>query len=96
MTVVGEQGLEHVHIDRTFVDDDDIRWIVDFKTSSHEGGDIDAFLDSEVERYEEQLSRYADAMAKIDDRAIRVALYFPLLQAFRAWSPSASDPRTGT
>ena len=89
LTLVGQNGLEHVRIDRTFVDDDDIRWIVDFKTSSHEGGDPRAFLDSEVERYEEQLSRYAAAMARIDARPLRVGLYFPLLQAFRSWSPDA-------
>jgi len=88
LTIVGQQGLEHLRIDRTFVDEDGLRWIVDFKTSTHEGGDLEAFLDSEVERYEEQLARYADAMANIDDRPIHVGLYFPLLQAFRSWSAS--------
>ncbi len=91
LTVVGQHGLEHLRIDRTFVDDDGLRWIVDFKTSSHEGGDLETFLDSEVERYEDQLARYADAMARIDERPIRVGLYFPLLQAFRSWSPNATD-----
>lgn len=85
LTIVGQQGLEHLRIDRTFVDDDGLRWIVDFKTSTHEGGEVEAFLDSEVERYEDQLARYAEAMGKIDERPIRVGLYFPLLQAFRAW-----------
>ncbi len=90
LTLVGQHGLEHVRIDRTFVDDDDVRWIVDFKTSAHEGGDPGAFLDSEVERYEAQLSRYASAMARMDARAIRLGLYFPLLQAFRSWSADAA------
>jgi ATP-dependent exoDNAse (exonuclease V) beta subunit len=80
LTIVGRQGLEHLRIDRTFVDDDGLR--------THEGGDLEVFLDSEVERYEDQLARYAHAMARIDERPIRVGLYFPLLQAFRSWEVS--------
>jgi len=77
--------LEHVRLDRTFVADGE-RWIVDFKTSRHEGGDRSAFLDSEVERYRPQLDRYAAALAAIERRAVRVALYFPLLKELRSWS----------
>ena len=52
------QILEGV-IDRTFLDESGQRWIVDFKTSTHEGGGLDAFLDEEVVRYRPQLERYA-------------------------------------
>src|SRR5690606_19138145 len=79
--------IEHVRLDRTFVDGDGTRWIVDFKTGTHEGSDVDAFLDAEVERYRGQLERYAKAIAAIDPRPIKAALYFPLLRAFRSWTP---------
>ncbi len=88
---VGER-LEHVRLDRTFVADG-ARWIVDFKTSSHEGGEREAFLDSEVERYRPQLDRYAAAFAAIDSRPVRVALYFPLLRTLRAWAADAIASR---
>jgi ATP-dependent helicase/nuclease subunit A len=87
LTVETGAGLEHLRLDRTFIDEKGTRWIVDFKTSAHEGGAADAFLQSEVERYRPQLERYARAMSEIDDRPIRVGLYFPLLQAFRDWEP---------
>jgi len=87
LTIDTPAGLDHVRLDRTFVDEHGTRWIIDFKTSAHEGGARTAFLDSEVERYRPQLERYADAMAAIDRRPIRVGLYFPLLQAFRNWTP---------
>ena len=77
--------LEHLRLDRTFVNDG-TRWIVDFKTSQHEGGDVDAFLDSEVARYAPQLERYAQALAAIDARPVHVGLYFPLLRRFRSWA----------
>ena len=76
--------LEHIRLDRTFVADGE-RWIVDFKTSRHEGGDRAAFLDSEVERYRPQLDRYAAALAALDPRPVRVGLYFPLLAELRSW-----------
>ena len=87
---VRDERIESVRLDRTFVDDAGTRWIIDFKTSSHEGGSTEAFLDTEVQRYREQLERYAAVMSAVDKRPIRVGLYFPLLQAFRHWQPELS------
>ena len=87
---VRNERVESVRLDRTFVDDAGTRWIIDFKTSSHEGGSTEAFLDTEVQRYREQLERYAGVMSAVDKRPIRVGLYFPLLQAFRHWQPELS------
>jgi ATP-dependent exoDNAse (exonuclease V) beta subunit len=71
-------------IDRTFVDASGTRWIVDFKTSTHEGGGLDLFLDEEVVRYTDQLHRYARLVrAWQPQQPIRIALYFPLLGAWR-------------
>jgi ATP-dependent exoDNAse (exonuclease V) beta subunit len=81
-----EDGVTvHVVLDRTFVDGS-TRYIVDFKTSTHEGADIEAFLDGEVDRYRQQLARYASILRGLDDRPIRIALYYPLLQQWREWT----------
>ncbi len=76
-----------VVIDRTFVDEEGIRWIVDYKSSSHEGADLDGFLASEQERYRPQLERYASLMRHLGPEPIRLGLYFPLLSAWRSWLP---------
>ena len=60
---------------------------MDWKTSAHEGGDEQAFLDNELERYGPQLARYAAALFALDGRPQRVGLYFPLLDAWREWQP---------
>jgi ATP-dependent exoDNAse (exonuclease V) beta subunit len=91
LTIGNEDRLEHVRIDRTFVDQSGTRWIIDYKTSAHEGGNVAAFLDSEVARYKPQLERYAAAMGAIDSRPIRVGLYFPLLAQFRGWEPDTES-----
>jgi RecB family exonuclease len=70
-------------IDRTFVDSDGTRWVVDFKTSPHEGGDRDLFLDEEVRRYEAQLRRYAHLARGLGPQPVRAGLYYPLLAAWR-------------
>jgi ATP-dependent exoDNAse (exonuclease V) beta subunit len=72
--------IVHLVLDRTFVADG-VRWIVDFKTGTHEGGDPAVFLDREATRYREQLARYARVVAALDARPIRVALYYPLVEA---------------
>ncbi|MEM7404813.1 MAG: UvrD-helicase domain-containing protein [Pseudomonadota bacterium] len=73
-------------VDRTFVDADGTRWIVDYKTGVHEGGDVSAFLDNEQERYRAQLEGYARLLATFEQRPTRLALYFPVLGAFRDWA----------
>ncbi|HVY66250.1 MAG TPA: UvrD-helicase domain-containing protein [Gammaproteobacteria bacterium] len=90
LTIRNGELLEHLRLDRTFVADGK-RWIVDFKTSQHEGGDLAAFLDSEVERYRPQLERYARALAAVDTRPIHLGLYFPLLAEFRSWPATTAN-----
>jgi hypothetical protein len=92
MTLRAGGTLEHLRLDRTFVDAG-TRWIIDFKTSTHEGGDVDAFLVSEVARYAPQLERYAHAIAAIDARPVHVGLYFPLLRRFRSWPAGRPSTR---
>ncbi len=82
---IGGKFCEAV-IDRTFVDESGVRWIIDYKTSEPAGGALENFLEAEKERYREQLERYARLMAARDDRPIRLGLYFPLLGAWLEWS----------
>jgi ATP-dependent exoDNAse (exonuclease V) beta subunit len=93
LTLRAGPTLEHVRLDRTFVADG-ARWIVDFKTSEHEGGSLSAFLDSEVERYAPQLERYALAVAATDSRPVHLGLYFPLLGELRAWPAAVTRSRS--
>jgi len=83
LTGVTGDGIVNVVMDRTFVDEQGARWIVDYKTSGHQGRDIDVFLDRERERYRPQLERYAALMRTRDDRPVRLGLYFPLLKGWR-------------
>ena len=78
--------LVNIVIDRTFVDENGIRWIIDYKTSRHESGDVDEFLDLQQERYRGQLEKYAAVMSALDERPIRLGLYFPLLRGWREWA----------
>lgn len=72
-----------VKIDRTFVDGEGVRWIVDYKTATHEGADLEAFLAGQEKLYRPQLQRYARLLKAWEGRTIRAALYFPLLQRWR-------------
>jgi ATP-dependent exoDNAse (exonuclease V) beta subunit len=75
--------LREVIIDRAFVDANGTRWVIDFKTSRHEGAGRAAFLDEEVTRYRAQLDTYVELARALGPQPVRAALYFPLLQAFR-------------
>jgi ATP-dependent exoDNAse (exonuclease V) beta subunit len=78
-------GPRHYIIDRSFIDDKGIRWIIDYKTGEHLDGDRDAFLDQEQERYREQLETYGLLVHRLEHRPIRLALYFPLFADWRVW-----------
>ena len=75
--------LRNVKIDRSFVDESGTRWVIDYKTGAHEGGDLEAFLEQEIERYRPQLAAYRELARAVGPQPVRAALYFPLLGAFR-------------
>ena len=79
-------NLVNIVIDRTFIDKEGVRWIVDYKTSRHESASVEDFLNDQVDRYREQLEKYAEIVSSLDDRPIQVGLYFPLLKGWREWS----------
>jgi ATP-dependent helicase/nuclease subunit A len=83
LTGLSEGRLRTFVIDRTFIDAAGSRWVIDYKTSRHEGGGVEAFLDSEVERYRAQLAGYVALLKGLGPEPVRAGLYFPLLGAFR-------------
>ncbi len=75
---VVESGI----MDRTRIDENGTHWVVDYKTSTHEGGNLEGFLAAEAERYRDQLARYSALYRAYAGVDVRCALYFPLLQEF--------------
>jgi len=80
MRLATPSGVKLVVIDRTFVDRDGRRWIVDYKTGAHQGADPERFLDRELERYRAQLAGYA---AAFPGEPVALGLYFPLMNGWR-------------
>jgi ATP-dependent helicase/nuclease subunit A len=69
-------------VDRIFFENENA-WIVDYKTSRHEGGDLNLFLMQERLRYQGQLQKYANA---VECRGtVSCGLYFPLLKGWITW-----------
>jgi ATP-dependent exoDNAse (exonuclease V) beta subunit len=76
----------HAVIDRTFVDEEGARWVIDYKTGAHEGGSLAEFLDNERQRYGAQMEVYASLMRAMgEERVIKKGLYYPALKAWIAW-----------
>jgi ATP-dependent helicase/nuclease subunit A len=86
LTAELDGALVRVRIDRSFVDEAGVRWIVDWKTGAHGGGSLEHFLAQELERYSPQLALYSRVMALYDARPQRLGLYFPLLDRFVEWT----------
>ena len=69
-------------IDRSFVYED-CRWIIDYKLSTpKDNQSIATFLEDQIARYSHQLDHYVRLYSNIENRDIRVALYFPLIAKF--------------
>ncbi len=80
-----EGEVARVVFDRSFIDDQGVRWVIDYKTSQHIGGGLEEFLDREVERYRSQLQRYALLAKRLGPEPVHLGLYFPLMRAWREW-----------
>jgi hypothetical protein len=70
--------LVHAVIDRTFVDTEGVRWVIDYKTSvPGDGEPTETFVNREREQYTAQLVDYARLLALQEpQRVVRAALYF--------------------
>jgi ATP-dependent exoDNAse (exonuclease V) beta subunit len=79
--------------DRSFIDEAGVRWVIDYKTSQHLGGEVDTFLDQEVERYRPQLQRYGRLARRLGAEPVRLGLYFPLMRAWREWAFEEIDEK---
>ena len=80
--VVDGQLLEGV-IDRTFVDESGHRWIVDFKTSTHEGGGLERFSMRKSSVTGPTAALCALMRRCTPGRSVRAALYFPMMRQWR-------------
>jgi ATP-dependent helicase/nuclease subunit A len=81
-----EGRLFHTVVDRSLIDSQNRRWIVDFKTSDHAGGSLTGFLDEEQRRHALQMATYASLLRLREERPIMLGLHFPLLDAWREWA----------
>lgn len=84
LSFLKEKQLKSIIIDRTFVFDNK-RYIIDYKTSSHTGGNVDDFLNNEKRRYLPQMNLYAQVLSSLYPEPITLALYFPFLKELLTW-----------
>ncbi|VAW49733.1 ATP-dependent DNA helicase pcrA, partial [hydrothermal vent metagenome] len=81
--------VNHHIVDRTFVDENGTRWIIDYKTSVFDAKDAlgsekrggknlleTDFIQQQVESYQSQLERYGQLFAQIEKRPQKWVLYF--------------------
>ncbi|MFT5450776.1 MAG: ATP-dependent helicase/nuclease subunit A [Enterobacterales bacterium] len=80
-----EDGFKNYIIDRSFIDEKGVRWIVDYKTSSHLGSGRDDFLMDQKQQYLEQLENYASLFNQLEERPIKLVLYFTQYQKLISW-----------
>ncbi len=68
-------------VDRTYVDENGVRWIIDYKTGERSGGNVEGFFKQEIKRYRSQLESY-ERLIRLqgETRPIKKALYYPLHQ----------------
>ncbi|QLH43359.1 MAG: PD-(D/E)XK nuclease family protein [Coxiellaceae bacterium] len=84
LTAIIAGHVRHLVIDRTFVCDN-VRWIIDYKTTPLNQEDPAKFLMAQRQEHQPQLQVYAEAMQLIDSRPIRLGLYFPAFGGWQEW-----------
>lgn len=85
LTAIINGSKENLIIDRTFIDEHDTRWIIDYKTSTLTQQDLSEFLAKEQEKYLAKMQQYAKAMQLFEAQPIKLGLYFPALSAWHEW-----------
>ncbi|HSW93977.1 MAG TPA: UvrD-helicase domain-containing protein [Gammaproteobacteria bacterium] len=87
LTALVDSKPKHFIIDRTFVDENNIRWIIDYKTATLTSTDtLQTFLQNEQATYQQQMWHYFQAIREMDQRPVRMGLYFPAIPAWHEWA----------
>jgi len=83
LTYFANGQVQNIILDRTFIDPQGTRWIIDYKTTHKPDDlDLDTFLTTQQQRHAAQLTQYATAMQMLENRPIRAGLYFPTIPAW--------------
>ena len=71
----------HTHIiDRTFIDKNGVRWIIDYKSSQPSSNQsVESFLAEQVTLYSGQLTRYRNLFENEENKGVKTALLFTSL-----------------
>ena len=81
----GHGQIKNYVVDRTFIDEKGVRWIIDYKTGLHQGGDLEGYLENKQAEHLAQLENYAKIFRALEDRPISMGLYFPFEGGWRHW-----------
>jgi len=79
ITTLHHNKPKQLIIDRTFIDEKNRRWIIDYKTATPPDDNLNAFLQTQKQHHHPQLERYAHTLSQMDSRPILLCLYFPLI-----------------
>ena len=86
LTFCDDTETHHVVIDLTFIDEQGVRWIIDYKTATPtEEESREAFLAREIKQYRPQLEQYAKVMSQMENNPIYLGLYFPVCDEWVEW-----------
>lgn len=86
ITYYKNDAYQQLIIDRSFIDKNNIRWIIDYKTTQPaEHEPLDIFLAKQKNEYIEKLHLYAEALCALENKSIQIGLYFPLCCAWIEW-----------
>lgn len=84
LSYITADGVEDISVDRTFVDNG-TRWIIDYKTAGTDNDNLEIFLKKQKAQYNKQMQKYKQAISQIDDRPVKLGLYFPAISAWCEW-----------
>ena len=64
-------------VDRTFIDNEGVRWIIDYKTGKPSANQsAESFIDAQRQLHTPQLENYRKLFASMETRPIKTALFF--------------------
>lgn len=85
ITININNEIQHFIMDRTFIDENGTRWIIDYKTTELLDQQSEPFLLDAKKRYAAQLEMYSQYFKLTEKRPIKLGLYFPLFSGWIEW-----------
>lgn len=85
LQILHQTQVRTIRLDRTFIDEQGTRWIIDYKSTDKPEEELEKFLQQAKHQHQAQLAEYTSVWQHYRNETVRCGLYYPVWGGWIEW-----------